>query len=298
MIKPIMNKLISIFFSCILLVTVNGCKITRPFFMKKKKRKVEVTMLPKKVDTSDIVTVDKIILTDKNKIDTLTVKSHDSIYGRDIINKQLLDYKTFSCKARMKYDANGNKQNFTANFRLLKNKCIWASISGFGIEVARAIITPDSVKAINRLNKTSYLYSYNNIEKLINVELDFNTLQNLIIGNAIFTKGEITSVKEFGNICAINIKGANFTNQLSYNRTTKELQLIQVQTSRGISNTSFLSKLSNYKIESNRNLSTERTFFIQDVKGTVELTMDMVKQDFNDSLEFPFTIPKNFNKAK
>lgn len=91
-------------------------------------------------------------------------------------------------KAKMHYEAADQKQNFTVNFRIKKNEVIWASISGFGLEVARAIITPDSVKAVDKFNKKVYLYTYKDLQKLVNVDVDFATLQDIIIGNAFFSE--------------------------------------------------------------------------------------------------------------
>ncbi len=291
------NSKIVCFLVTVFLLQASSCKLLKPFFEKNKKakKKEHVTNNHTKDTSATVLTT---TTNNNNRVDTTTVNSLDSIAGREIIKSQTIQYNTFSCKARMKYDANGNKQNFTTNFRLEKGKYIWASISGFGIEIARAYITPDSVKAINRLDKTYYLYSYKDIQKIINVELDFNTLQDLIVGNAIYTNGKIIGVKEFGNITNININGKNFSNQLTYNRTTKKLNQIQVQTSRGISSTSLLAILTNYILDNNVMVSSDRTFFIQDIKGNVELNMDINKQSFNEVLEAPFSIPKNFKKQK
>jgi hypothetical protein len=77
-------------------------------------------------------------------------------------------------KAKMHYESAEQKQNFTVNFRLSKNEIIWASLQVPIVgEVARAYITPDSVKAIDKFNKRVYLYSFKDLQKLINIDVDF-----------------------------------------------------------------------------------------------------------------------------
>ncbi|RYG21494.1 MAG: DUF4292 domain-containing protein, partial [Chitinophagaceae bacterium] len=50
---------------------------------------------------------------------------------------------------------NGNENNVTMLIRIEKDKKIWVSVTAIaGIEVARAVITPDSLLLRDNLNKT------------------------------------------------------------------------------------------------------------------------------------------------
>ena len=61
-------------------------------------------------------------------------------------------FNTFSGKARTKLTINGETNDVTLNIRIMRDKKIWVSITAIaGIEAARAIITPDSIMLINRL---------------------------------------------------------------------------------------------------------------------------------------------------
>jgi hypothetical protein len=55
--------------------------------------------------------------------------------------------------------------------------------------------------------------------------------------------------------------------------------------------------LNNYQFLENNFLSTDRTYYIQDVKGASHLNMEVNKIDIDKAIEFPFTIPANFKKA-
>lgn len=270
-----------------------GCKFVKPFFIKneKKEERKEKREEKKEVKKDKNVKSDSAIIVKK---DTLHISSFDTVLARKIIGYRNIEYKNLQLKAKMHYESADQKQNFTVNFRLKKNEVIWASISGFGLEVARALITPDSVRAIDKFNKRVYLYTFKDLQKLINIDVDFNTLQQIIIGNAIAVDGKIADIKELAGISTFFIKGADYTNQLSYNKFDSTLKQIQVQTMRPVSSSSILINLTNYKQEEKYKLYTYREYHIQDVKGAAQLIMDINKFEFDQEIDFPFKVPANY----
>src|SRR5437879_13370008 len=83
------------------------------------------------------------------------------------IRKRQADFTTFSGKAKTKLDINGNSNDVTLNIRIQKGQKIWVSVTAIaGIEVARAMITPDSLLVINKLQGLylrkpfRYIYTY------------------------------------------------------------------------------------------------------------------------------------------
>ena len=70
----------------------------------------------------------------------------------DAIKAGQLNFNTFSGKAKTKLDINGSSNDVTLNIRIQKGQKIWVSVTAIaGIEVARALITPDSILVINKL---------------------------------------------------------------------------------------------------------------------------------------------------
>src|ERR1700712_5099203 len=62
------------------------------------------------------------------------------------------NFNTFIGKARTKLDIDGNSNDVTLTIRIKHDQKIWVSVTAIaGIEVARAVITPDSILMINRL---------------------------------------------------------------------------------------------------------------------------------------------------
>jgi len=79
---------------------------------------------------------------------------------------------------------NAQDRDVTLNIRVDRDKAIWISVTAIlGVEAARVLITPDSVKIINRLQGEyiakpfSYVYNY------VNAGVNFTTLQDLLLAN-------------------------------------------------------------------------------------------------------------------
>lgn len=291
-----MNKSVLVLLTTILIIFSSSCHIVKPFFIKNKKQENRIVKrIEKKVEKGklDSSYISKPITTTPKVVTTL----FDTVIARKIIKHSLINYKTFQSKTKMHYENGDQKQNFTASFRLEKDKKIWASISGFGLEVARAIITPDSVKAIDKFNKRYYLYSYRDIQKLINMEVEFKNLQDLIIGNAVGLDGKISDVKEINSLMSIFISNADFSNQLTFNKTDSTLKQIQLQATRSISKSAVLISLNNYQLLENKFISTDRTYYIQDIKGASQLNMEVNKIEIDKDIDFPFSIPSNYKRV-
>ena len=103
-----------------------------------------------------------------------------------------LNYDWLNAKLSTEVITPDKKQSFKANLRMRRDSIIWLSISpALGIEVARIILTPDSLKVIDKWNDTYYLGDYSLIESKMSITFDFKLLQDMIVGNpALFDETE------------------------------------------------------------------------------------------------------------
>jgi outer membrane lipoprotein-sorting protein len=68
-----------------------------------------------------------------------------------------LKYKWFAGKFMAIYKSGDKKQTFSGQFRIRKDSVIWLGIyATMNIEVFRILITPDSIKMLNRLDKSYF----------------------------------------------------------------------------------------------------------------------------------------------
>ena len=98
------------------------------------------------------------------------------------IEKADFDYLTSSSKIR--YRNQDQNVSATANIRIKKDSIIWISVTpGFGIEAARGLITRDSVKFINRLDKEYNAYSFQELSDKFNFNINYDLLQSMLVGD-------------------------------------------------------------------------------------------------------------------
>lgn len=98
-------------------------------------------------------------------------------------NEFSYDWLTSRFSANVDMDA--NKQSFNVSVRAKKDSAIWLSVSLLGIEGARMLITTDSLKFIDRVNNKYFIGDYNYLSQRIHIDLDFEMLQSVLIGNSV-----------------------------------------------------------------------------------------------------------------
>jgi hypothetical protein len=93
-----------------------------------------------------------------------------------------LDFKTLSGKLKIDYDDGENSQTVSVSLRMKKGESIWIS-APFG--VVKAIITQNRVSFYNKLQNEYFDGDFSYLSNLLGTELDFEKVQNLLIGNAV-----------------------------------------------------------------------------------------------------------------
>lgn len=105
----------------------------------------------------------------------------DTIFQNMLVNQ--IQYEWFTGKFAASYKSGDKKQNFSGQFRIRKDSVIWLSIyATMNIEIFRVLITPDSIKMLNRLEKSFYRKDVEFINQKLNTDVDFDILQSLLMG--------------------------------------------------------------------------------------------------------------------
>ncbi len=96
-------------------------------------------------------------------------------------------WSAFSGKGELNLDMNGTDLSLNATFRMKRDSVLWLSISpGMGITAARALITRDSVKVVNYLQKYYSVYSIAYLQELLGAPVSLSELQKLMLGLPLF----------------------------------------------------------------------------------------------------------------
>lgn len=120
----------------------------------------------------------------RRRIFKAPIKKEGAKYLFSQLKDHELRFETFSSKFSVHYAQGNKKISFNGHIRIQKDSTIWVSISPIlGIEMARIMITPDSVKVINRANKTYYEENFNFVTDYLNSAMDFDMMQAFLMGN-------------------------------------------------------------------------------------------------------------------
>lgn len=97
------------------------------------------------------------------------------------------DWTYFS--GRLETDFYSESQNLSGNIslRMKKDSILWFSASvSIGLQVAKGIITRDSVKILDLYEKKYYQYTIKELGNMLGAEVSLRELQNIILGNPVF----------------------------------------------------------------------------------------------------------------
>lgn len=87
-------------------------------------------------------------------------------------------------KISVQFLNNDSKTNFNVSLKAVKDKRILISISKLKIPVGRILLTPDSVKYVNYIDRNYFIDDYSYLSSFLNIDLDFTTIQSIISNNA------------------------------------------------------------------------------------------------------------------
>ena len=111
------------------------------------------------------------------------------------VNQNHLDYNWFTAKLNGKIKTNGADTPVTANLRIRKDSVIWLSVSALlGVEVARIQITPDSLKLMNRINKTYWIGDFEDVESVYGIPANYEQLEGVLVGQISLENQKMSSI--------------------------------------------------------------------------------------------------------
>jgi Domain of unknown function (DUF4292) len=222
-----------------------------------------------------------------------SVQFMHSIY-EGVISKKI-NYNSFSAKIKVDFEgSDGKKNDFNANIRLQRDSILWISINALlGIEAFRVIITPDSVKVLNKLDKVVQLRSVNYLQEITRIPFTFAELQDLLVGNPIYFDSNIVSYKhEAASITIVSV-GQLFKHLLTVNPVNYQMQHSKLDDINNARARTADITYGDYENYSNFLFSTSRKITVSE-KSKLEIEMKFRQYDFNVPLNFPFNIPKNY----
>lgn len=236
----------------------------------------------------------------KKAPDTISPKPSEisKLKPEDYYKKQI-QYATFSGKMNVEYKDNKQEQKIAVNVKMNKGKDFWANAAALGgiVPVGRAYATPDSLKAIVNLNNTAYAMQYKDGVAMLKTELEFSSLQNMFIGNALLENAPIKSAKEENGEVFINLAKDGYTLDIIYDKTTAQIKRQVIENKQ--ENFKATIDYSNYKPLTDRQpFAYYRQIEIINKQEKINVIMDYSKAELNIPVAISFAIPASMKIQK
>ena len=227
-----------------------------------------------------------------------------------LIKENELKYNWLFAKADVEVNIDGEDHNLDIRVKAKKDSAIWISIQAVGlIDIAKLLITKDSVKMVIYVKKQYFNGDFNYINQLLNADLDFDLIQAALIGNSADFDEDDAKMKP-----VIDRENCNYL--LSTVRKRKLRRLTSGQDSLKRSLQTMRLNPENFKIISNNfeDVSTNRSFHAKydkflapdsvfaphnvniEIKAEkkINLKISYVRIEINQPQKLTLNIPKNY----
>lgn len=136
------------------------------------------------------------------------LKKYGFEYLKDKMNSNQLSFDYLSAKLSLNYKKEHSSTSLRGQMRIREDSILWLSFSpAMGIEAARLILTQDSIKFINRLNKTYFIGEYKVLDTIISSSIDYIIVQSMILANELpYYKIDNYSVKTDNNMYLLTME--------------------------------------------------------------------------------------------
>jgi hypothetical protein len=120
----------------------------------------------------------------KRSIIKAPIKEEGAEFLFERLRENELKFNTFTARLNVEYTVDKSRNDFKGQLRIVKDSAIWVSFNqDLGIEIARFLITEDSVKFLDRINRTYFAGDYYFVNNFLDANIDFGILQSLLLGN-------------------------------------------------------------------------------------------------------------------
>jgi hypothetical protein len=209
--------------------------------------------------------------------------------------KRKIEYTSFNAKINVDYEGAETSQKMTAYLSMKKDSSIFIKIavSPYGV-VKNIFVNKDSVILITTKGDKSIQYqTINYLKESANIPFDFNTLQDILIGNPIFLDSNIVSYKSGREQLLVYMIGDLFKNLITLDNNDFKVLHSKLDDVDDQRNRTCDITLSDYVAVNGYQFATNRKISVSE-KSKLDIYLEFKTYEFNTPLAYTFPIPKNY----
>lgn len=205
-----------------------------------------------------------------------------------------LDFKTLHIKGNTSYSL----FNISLDIRIKKDEIILVSCRAPLVgTVIKAYITPDYISYYNKWDSEYFEGDYEFLSEFLGTELDFQKVQNLLLGRTLDEIDRERFVYAIeNNLYKLSSNRSNLSK--AYYFEPLDFNLVKQHVEQKHENRSAFVEYSNYKIHNSIKLPYSVFIFSLNGKDKNEFKVDYKTIDFNTEISFPYNIPDGYKKIE
>ena len=208
--------------------------------------------------------------------------------------KNETNFKTLQAKVKIDIIQNQKEQGSTFNMRIEKNKVIWLSAK---LGLARMMITPERVRFYNKLDNEYFDGDYKLLSDFVGVDLDFNKVQNILLGQAIYDlKDSPHKVSINDNSYALQPKDQNVLLELFYLINPSHFKMDSLKLFQQLKQRMLQVDYSSYQEVKKQILPQNIRIVAVEASDEVAINMEFKSVSLNEEVRFPFKIPSGYKE--
>lgn len=202
-----------------------------------------------------------------------------TVMRRDVttVDETKFEFNTLNSKLSVSYRDKGNKMSVSGTMRIKHDSIIWLSVNApiLGFEALRIVLTKDSVKMLNKLSKEYLTADYNYVKKLINIDANYQIIEDILVGNSIEKSADV------------------FAQDVRFDRENQRVVRMVIRSLSDIK-TKLIADYKDFRMVDWQPLSTKMEFAVPD--RFVRLNMEYSKVVVNKDNLYPFSVPASYTK--
>lgn len=237
--------------------------------------------------------------TNKNMIDANAIAKNMS--ARKVAKKHVatnFDQESVDAKLKVNFNNGKTKQSISAQIKIKKDEVIYLKGTKF-ITVFKAKITPTSVSYYSPFAKNYFEGDFSMIKNLLGVDINFEQLQNLFLGQSLQNvKEDKHDVVITNNAYVLTPETQNILYSIFYIINPSHYKLNMQSVVNEEKNLRLDIKYPSYNLIDNVVFPSKINVIAKNEKRTTTIDLDYKSVEFNGDIEMSFNIPNGYKRLE
>ncbi|WP_317236538.1 DUF4292 domain-containing protein [Allomuricauda sp. F6463D] len=223
-------------------------------------------------------------------------EANSRMSAKNIIHAHYLNQPNFkTLRGRLKIDyTNGEEsQGVNVSLRMEKDKVIWMSAP---LGIVKAHITPNKVSFYNKLQNEYFDGDFSYLSQMLGTQLDFEKVQNLLLGNAVLDlREEKFNSEVYNGNYQLKPKKAREFFKILFQLEPKNFKIAAQEISQPEQTRQLEAKYTYQDIYGNV-FPDEIQIVAQEADNLTTIDLSFRNLELDKPMSFPYKVPKGFDK--